>query len=201
MNYLFFDIEATSKFPTNAQVLEFAYIVVNEEFRPLEMKDMFFAVDREVPQSSVEVHGLTRQKLMFLSEGHEFYESAEEIRNLFYREGLCSVGYNSLTYDIKALNNNFVNAGVLPLENIKHIDVYSHIRNQPLNLPNKKLGTMYSYALHTMGISKQGASELFTRWCDTFGYTANCNLHGALYDSFVTAFTMFALRAGGMKFE
>ncbi|MEG2262773.1 MAG: 3'-5' exonuclease [Clostridia bacterium] len=200
MKYLFFDLETTSIYP-NAEILEFGYLIVDENFKCTSMQDIFCMPLREVPAGATAVNGLTRAKLQFLSDGAEFFQRADYIREVMSQPDIIVCGYNSTAYDLRVLAHNLVNAGTEPVDIAKHIDLLPTIRQAKLGLKNNQLGTVYRNALHLMNITPAASQNIFKDWCSQFQITSNASLHGALFDSYVTAFCMFAYTINGVKFE
>lgn len=196
MLHLFFDLETTSMYPTNADILEAAYIVVDDDLNPLEMYDKYYAIEREVPQGASAKTKLTRAKLDFLSDGREFFMGAEDLRARLMREGYILHGYNSATYDIPVLNRNLTNAGVDALADYVHEDVFHMAKRAKLNTPNNQLETVYNHALEKLGTNRTGGEQIYLKWAKQFGMeNARVGAHGALYDSFMTAINYFYLKS------
>lgn len=195
------DIEATTKYPNNAKVLEFAYIITSDPFTTYveDMGHFYFSPEKEVPQSSVNIHGLNKAKLDILSEGKEFYQLAQIIREKF-NDCTYITGYNSNIYDIPILNRSFVESGVsdLSTNEFKFIDFCRKARGYSLPTPDTKLTTMYRYAVSSLGLSLSELNDLFLDCTKVFNVqNVTATAHGALFDTFMVMIVNMFLHKNG----
>lgn len=187
---VYFDLETTSKWANNANILEFGYILVDPEkdINPIAMGDMFFYPDAEVPASVSAINGLNKTKLGFLSGGKQFYQCASEVHRILTEGSPALAGYNSKAYDLPVLQRHLANSGVdmLP-KDLKHIDFCSSLRRSKINVPNHKLGTMFQWVATQLNATEQDLQQLYLEWCKKCEISnPTTTAHGALYDSFMT---------------
>ncbi len=201
MKTLYFDLETTSKYVNTAEILEFAYIIVDPEvsIEPIEMGDMYFYPDRPIPASATAVNGLNMIKMELLSKGVKFYQKAKDIRDLMSRTDINIAGYNSRSYDLPILQNHLDQSGV---ERIKlsgqHIDFCRIVPKFNLGTPNHKLGTLFKFVCDKLNASTKDMDEMFISWCSQCGIAnPSTKAHGALYDSFMTYMVYLYLNGNG----
>lgn len=97
---IFFDTETTGLTP--GHVIQLSYIMLNGE--NVTAKNFFFAVPY-VPPEATAVHGLTAEKLFYLSRGKTFGEFLEEIDDDF-RAADLTVAHN-FAFDYKFMSAEF----------------------------------------------------------------------------------------------
>ncbi len=201
MKTLYFDLETTSKYVNTAEILEFAYIIVDPQvsIEPIEMGDLYFYPDRPIPPSATACNGLNMAKMEFLSSGVKFYQKAQFIRDLMSRSDINIAGYNSRSYDLPILQNHLDQSGVprIQLSN-QHIDFCQKLRKSDLKVSNHKLGTMFKFVCSQLNATKLEMDDMFISWCSKCGISnPTTEAHGALYDSFMTYIVYLYLDGNG----
>lgn len=186
---IYFDLETTTKYPSNATTLEFAYWIVDTQtnpFEPLDAGQIYCNIDTPIPASSTAIHGINNAKLLLLSDGKYFWEHASRIRKIF---APCQSigGYNCKTFDIPILTRDLLNAGESPLPQLPVVDYCRKIRGFNLGLPNTQLETVYNWVIRQQDITSQQVEALFLDYAKRFDIrNLGTSAHGALFDTFMT---------------
>lgn len=186
---IYFDLETTTKYPTNATTLEFAYWIVDNQqnpFEPLDAGQIYCNIDSLIPASSTAVHGINNAKLLLLSDGKYFWEHAARIQKLF-TDCQSIGGFNCKSFDIPILSRDLANSGVDKLPMLPVVDYCRKLRGFNLGLPNTQLETVYNWVLRQQGITPQQVESLFLDYAKKFDIkNLKTTAHGALFDTFMT---------------
>lgn len=186
MEYLFYDVETSGLAKTSyTKILSLGYVVTTDSFAITEFGELFFKQEREVPISAASVNGLTKQKLEFLSEGRSFADNMEKIYQLFTKPGRRICGYNIKEFDNRILNINMEFYGGLRIPFDNCLDIFETVAKQ-YSQGSRKLGDVFRKVCDKNGLTTQMIEMAYTQVTGKNG-----QLHGALFDAFVTSFIHF----------
>lgn len=209
--YLIFDTETDGLTTTGpdsgtANILEFAYILYDEDSGDISHGQMYFNTDHEIPYGASKVNGLTRSKLAHLSHGIYFDERIEDIQKVFHSADIL-VGHNSDSYDLPLMFSNFRKYGKSlsrTAEGVEKIwdtyDTMLHAKSVVPRRPNygnskrpyygPKLVTAYAWVANNL--YRKTASDLDKLFEQTFELTGTA--HEAFYDVWMTFCVFKALK-------
>lgn len=192
MKYIFFDLETTGLARTS-DILEFGAIVCNQDIIPVSFHHEYFLTDKPVPQSAVNVHGLTQQKLEFLA-NRDFMAAAPDIANLITAKDTYVCGHNIVNYDLPVLKSNLSRAGIsLDTAKLSCMDTLL-ISKEKVPGPHK-LDILTSNLLRKRGMSMKEINAAFDSLVESSGLDIDTEMryHSALYDSFLSWCTFLQL--------
>lgn len=193
--HLIFDLEASGLSTQTANILEFAYIIWDDEQSSLEHGRQYFMTDDEVPYGASKVNGLTKARLDVLSSGMYFEDYVDSIKALFATADVI-VGHNVISFDMPMLSHSCQRAkNPLNLDSDgntrmwKMYDTMIHAKEIMPRLPNQRgvyhgprLTNFYAHVCRT--VYKHSTTDLdnmFETTCSTQGAA-----HEGLYDVWMT---------------
>lgn len=185
MNYIFFDLETTGLARTS-DILEFGAIKCNAEALPVQFHHEYFTIDHPVPQSAVNIHGLTQQKLEFLAE-RDFLSAAKDIYEIITSSNTFICGHNIINYDLQVLKSNLSRAGItLDINKLKCIDTLQLARDKVAG--SHKLDVVVTNLIRQKGMTLKELNKTFDSLVNASEIDVNSEMryHSALYDSFLS---------------
>lgn len=206
MKYVIFDTETTD---LRGEVIQLAYMVVDEKFNILEFESFYCDTNSKISQGAFNVHGINNELLEVLSGGKflEDYLLKDPRRRSIFIDGLgyIFVGYN-VSFDIDRVNQSLLTTGkslttmidTTRLNNLSESFSYSFdlmkATREYLRMPrNIKL----SHATDIITKSKNPDLDidvLFELHKKKFNIeTQGNNYHDASYDVFCTYMLLLAL--------
>lgn len=211
MRFIVIDIEATSTNPHTADMLSFAaFSIVQKDngqfdFNTLTAINKYFMYDKQVPADASAVNGLTRERLMRLSNGDYIDDAIDSMKSFIYAPDAILAGYNVRGYDYNVLSNNLNRYG---LELPKYNGIYDVMYEQKRLLENTMYATRtkikLTEAVRTIlcdkyGMTMSAIQNLYTEIIDELHLRTtmedNMLFHTALWDSFVTLLLLIRCRS------
>lgn len=181
------DIEATGKFANTAHMLSLGFVTA--EGADIRAGEEYFMYDNVIPQSSINVHGITNKILLEKSKGLYFEDKIEQLKDILWDPNATAIGYNCNTYDFRVIDNALMELGYPPHKFERVIDLYSIARkrwkpnkwdkNQPVNL---QLDTVFKQCLKEFHGSERFIGSIFDKICSDGAKTH----HTAAWDAYMT---------------
>lgn len=194
---VFYDVETTGKVTTRDEVIQFAAIITDINFRIKSVINRFCFSNMPIHYEAQALHGLDREMLLSYSGGKYFEQIVEEHSIFRQKKNLVWVAYND-KFDKSIMNNTLLNNSAVNPINFG-ARLYTLDRQIPsgrynldaMQLLNSVLNggktTKLEYHLeNNTGVSREAMYEMYKQFCSRIKLNFPVKeSHDALFDCFV----------------
>lgn len=192
MNYIVFDVETTG-LNAQAEVVQFAGLILGNDFNIKRVVNFFCCTQVPYEERAVSVTGLTPKVVRELSKG-KFFEDYFFSSDIMKMKDLIWIGYNSISFDSRVINNTLVSNGLSrydfgpPITRIgKRKGVYSFdVMTMLGNVSGGKKKSLVE-ARKSLSYSEHQLNSIYRKLASIAGIPSEKgSAHNALYDAMVT---------------
>lgn len=186
MRYVFLDTETTG-LEYKDQIIQLSYIIADEKFDIVEVKNYYFDVDVEISSGATQIHGIDKEKLIELSGGKKFKDYAKDILWDFQS---ARVICHNVDFDTRFLKMEFerIEKELVITDTFCTMREYEHI----LELYHHYYGTKWPKLGEVVEFLKLDIDDLKEKAKALFGETGD--FHDARLDVYTTYEIYKALR-------